>query len=268
MSLPEQNAQAAKGLEQARTVQMQEQLRGIPAGVGGPGLAQKIGGQQAQQTGQIQLQQAQAGQTSAQLMGQMGLEGQAREQRQRGFEQQLTLDKNQQKISESLNNLKKDLGNKLLDQQLTFQKDSAGQTLLNERQLLDWAATKAESAEEFANYAQAMQQVSEREIQMMEMAHKKLTQALTQGEIMRGKKLDRALQKELVEKKRALELEIEKKKNAAANRASIFQAVGTVAGAGLGAYLGAGTPTGAATGAAVGGSLGQGLGTAVSGLNI
>ena len=272
MSLPGQNQQIAQGQQQARQIQLQEQIKQAP-GTAGPGFAQQLGAQQAQQAGQIQLGAQKRGQQQAQLAGQMGLEQKAREQRDTGFQQQLAINANQRQTADRLSNLDQRLKSQLLDNQLTFQKDQAGQTFLNERQLMDYAATKARSAEEYANYVQQVNQISQRELQMLQTAERKINQALQQGYIKKGKTLDRELQKELIEKKRILQKQIQDKQNKAANRASMFQAGGVVLGAAAGALAGPAVLGTAAValagpavvGAMVGAQLGSGLGTTLAG---
>lgn len=259
MSFPQENQRLAQGQQAARQVQLQEQIRSARPGLG-PGAAQQLGAQQAARAGQIQLGAQQTGQQQAQLVGQMGLEEQARGQRQRGFEQQIALTQKQRAAADRLSRIDRDIKNQLLDQQLQFRRDRAGQELLNERQLADWALSKAQSAEDYAEYAQAAQQVYQREIQMMDRANKVLTQALQQGQTRDGKILNQNLRKELIQQKRALEHQIQRKQQEAANKAAMFQAGGSILGTAVGAAFGG------ASGAAIGGSIGQGVGTAAGGL--
>lgn len=259
MSLPQENQRTAQAQQQARQVQLQSQIQQASP-TAGPALAQQMGAQQAAQAGQIQSQAAQRGQQQTQLMGQTALSEMGRQQRQEGFEQQLALSANQRSAADRLANIDKKLKTQLLDDQLQFRKDQAGQDLLNERQLADWAALKAESGEEFAEYAQAAQQVYEREIQMLETANKKITQALEQGYIAKNKPLDREMRKKLAQQKQALELEIQKKQNKAANKSAIFSTAGALGGAAVGGLIAG--PAGAMAGSAVG----QGLGTVLGGV--
>ena len=256
MSMPQANQEQAQAAQQTRQIQLQEQVRKLQPGQGGPALAQQMGAQQQQKAGAIQLGAAQQGQQQAQLMGQMGLEEQARGQRQAGFEQQIAISKEQRQNANKLSALDVNLKKQLLDNQLEFRRDQAGKTILNERQLMDWAATKAENAEEYAKYAQAAQQVQQREIQLMQAAHNKISQALQQGYVKKGKALDRNLRVKLVQQKRAIENSIRDKQNKASNRSSMFQSGMAVVGA-IGGGLITGTPMGAAAGASLGSGAGN-----------
>lgn len=260
MSLPQENQQMAQAQQQARMTQLQEQVRQAGPGLG-PRAAQELGAQQAAQAGQIQLGAAQQTQQQQQLLGQEALAERAREQRGAGFAQQIALGEQQREAADRLARIDRTLKSRLLDDQLQFRRDQAGQALLNERQMADWAVSKAQSAEEYASYAQAAQQVYERELQMLETANKKITQVLQQNYIKEGKPLDRQLRMKLAQQKKQLELEIQKKQNKAANNAAMWQAGGTIVGGVAGALLGGGP-----AGAAVGASLGAGLGQIASGL--
>lgn len=255
MSLPQGNQQIAQGQQAARQIQLQEQIKQAPQAMG-PAAAQQMGAQQAQQAGAIQLGAQQKGQQQAQLMGQMGLEQKAREQRQAGHEQQLSLNEQQMDFANKINKLDTKLKNQLLDEQLVFQKDQANQGYLNERQLLDYAMTKARSREDFLNYQQQVEQVSSREIQMMEAAAKKLGQAIEQGYISKKRGLDNELKKDLIQKKRAIERRIAERKRAAANRHAMIRSVTGIAGGIIGGIAGGGP-----AGAMAGYQIGQGAGS-------
>ena len=218
MSLPKQNQQIAQGQQAARTVQLQEQIKNLPQGAGGPALAQNMGAQQAQQAGQIQVGAQQKNLNQQQLVGQMGLEQKARGQRQEGFEQKIELSQRQRKFANQLSKLDIDMKNKLLDAQLEFKKDQAGQTLLNERQMLDYAIKNAKSQEQFKDWAQSMEQATRRKLQIMETANRKLEIALKRGYTENKKKLDRESYMRIREAKEAIERKIRDEKNRAKNR--------------------------------------------------
>jgi hypothetical protein len=258
-NLPGANQKVTQGLQQARQTQLQEQIKqaGPQAGTA---AAQQIGAQQQAQSGQIQLGQAQKAQTQMGLLGQMGLEEQARGQRQKGFEQEIALSDIQLSQSDKLNRLSSNAKNQILDNQLNFQKNQSGQTLMNQRQLADWALTNARSGEEYAQYAQYAQQIHNRKLQMLETAHKKISQVLQQGYIKEGKPLDRALSRELTQKKANAAAAMAEQKNKAANTAAMFGAGGQILGAVAGSFV----PIPGAT--MVGAAIGKGIGTAAAGL--
>lgn len=251
--LPGANQQVAQGLQEARKTQLQEQIRQAK----GPGTtqqAQQMGAQQQQVAGQIQQRAAEQTQAQAAQVGQLGLQEQAAQQRAAGFEQQIALGQREQNIANKLAQLDTRLKNDLLDKQLQFQKDQAGNALFTERQLMDYAAQKAESQEEFQNYAQQAEQMYERKARILDKAHKELLQALERGYIVKNKPLDQEHKKQLLE---AAKVAQEKRDRAVAdyqNTKARNSAIGTLVGSGAGALIGG--PAGAAVGGALGGALG------------
>ena len=225
MSLPKANQDMQQGQRAARDIQLYEQVRQAPQGTGFRAAGQ-VGAQQAQAAGQEALQAQKATQTQSQQVGQMGLQEQGRQQRQEGFEQQIQVSENQRKLGNKLNKLDNRLKTQLLDDQLKFNKDQAGQTLLNTRQLADWAVTKAKSKEEYLNYAQQAKQMYEKDIMLHEAAYNKLKQALELGYIKKGQKLDIETKLRLKKAKLKIEKQIRDKKNKAKNKMSMWAAGG------------------------------------------
>lgn len=257
-SLPVANQQVAQGLKAAQDIQLKGSIKSMPQGAG-PGAAQQLGAQQQQAQGKIALQ---AGQQTAQQTGQVAQLGQA----QKGLQDQQQLGQQARQVSakqrefqDRLSNLSGDLKNKLLDEQLTFKQDERGRTFFNDRQLADWAATQAKSAEEFANYQQTVEQASQRKLAMMEQAQRLLQQQLDQAQRGGAQALNQQQTIRLAKQKAAMEKKIADEKAKSANRAGIFGAVGTIAGAAAGSILlpGLGTAGGAVVGAQIGGGLGQ-----------
>lgn len=258
--VPGANQKVAQGLQQARTTQLQAQIGAMQPGVGGPQAAQQIGAQQAGQAGQIALQAQQAGQQQAKQIGQMGLQQQQVEAQKRIGEEQREVSAKARDFSNRLNNISNEAKDELLDRQLEFQTDEAGRTLMNQRQLADWAATKARSEEEFRNYQQMATQASQRKIQYLETMHRSLTQAMEQGYIMEGKKLDFEARKNITVMQQNLARKLASEKRHAAENQRRWAAIGTVGGAVIGGI--AGGPGGAKTGASVGSGAGKAFGAA------
>lgn len=254
LSLPMENQQFARQQQEARLAQLQQQMSTLSPGTGGVRTAQQLGAQQARQAGDIQLKAAQQTQAQTQVLGQEALAEQARAKRGRGFELTVALNQQQRQAANRLNRIDIQLKNNLLDQQLQFKQTQAGQALFNERQLADWAIAKAQSQEEYANYAQAATQMYQRELQILETANKKLEQILKQNYIKENKPLDREMRRQLTEQKAALELSIKKKENAAKNRISMWQVGGQILGAGVAMLSTLGAPAALAA-ATIGGGI-------------
>jgi len=153
--------------------------------------------------------------------------------------------------------------NELLDEQLTFQRDQAGTALFNERQLMDWAVTKAESREDLMEYMQVAEQAHERKLKLLEHTHKLLQQTLQQGYIKKNQPLDQETKKIIQQRMNDTEQAISQAQAQAANTLARNQAIagtlGAVAG-GIGGFM-IGGPVGAAAGASAGASIGTGVGS-------
>ena len=257
-NLPGANQRVTQGLQAARQTQLQNQLSQM--GQGTPQAAQQqLAGQQTAAAGQINLQGAQNLQTQQTQVGQLGLQQQARGQRQKAAEQQLTLGEREMKFANQLTKLDSKLKNELLDKQLAFNQDEAGRTLFNTRQRADWVASNARSEEELKGYMQTEQLAHSRNIKMLEMAHRELEQTLMNGYLRNKQELDQASKKRIIEAKKQIEDNIRKAKEKANNNRMIGSAIGTIVGAGIGAVVGG--PAGAVAGAQAGSGVGTMIGS-------
>lgn len=260
-SLPGANQQVQQGLDEARKTQLQNTIKNSQPAQATTANAQQLGAQQQAVAGQNALQAQQTTQNQLTSVGQLGLQEAGLQQRQEDADQAIRLNDLQQKAANKLSQLDSSLKNELLDRQLQFQKDKAGNTLFTERQLMDYAASKAQSEEEFANYAQMADQAYSRKIQVLEVAHKKLLQTAEQGYISEGKALDQESKKQIVEKMAAVNGAIDRAKNRQAENKARNQATGTIVGTAIGGAIGsvipgAGTMAGMAIGGALGGAIG------------
>lgn len=194
-----------------------------------------------------------ANQQSAQL-GRLALGNQALDDQKSLASRQLGLAAKQRDAVNQLAQLDGRLKQELHDKQLAFQQDELGRSLFNERQLLDWKLVSAQKEEDWMSFEQEVRQLSSRKQQMLQMSYEKIKQALAQSDASRNQELDQETKRRLVEAKIALEEKMAKEKAKAANRAGMFQAVGTIAGAAAGSF--AGGPAGAMVGAQAGGAVG------------
>lgn len=263
MNLSGANKKVAEQQQQARSLGLQQFAKNASPQTTSAQLVQ-AGAQSAQNAQNIALQQQQQTAASTQAVQQEALQQKQAGLTQQAREDQLSLDKSQMESAATLARLDQSLKNKLLDEQLKFNTDQAGRQVLNERQLADWAATQARDLEEFKNYQQIVDQTTRRELQVYEAAHRQITQTLEQGYVKGKQSLDQEHRLKLEQQKQQLEKTIKEKQQNAANRASMWQAAGTIVGAGVGLIFG---PAGSVAGAALGASIGSGVGTAAGSLS-
>lgn len=275
--MPGQNKQVVSGLQEAAKSQMQAQLGGAQP------LGQPMGIRQVQQLGaqataaqaQPILQVQQQAQQEAARLGQMSLEDKQQQAQKQLQERQFNIQRGQRDMESQLGVLNKDLKQRLLDDQFSFQKDELGRTLFNERQLLDYKVATAKSGIELRELEQKMRQTGQRKLQMLKTAQAKLNRELTQ-EFQKGQQeLDQEQRKRLIQAKVAIDKKIAREQARARNRGSMFSAIGTLAGVAIGGALiatGVGAAPGAAitsqaiaTGAMAGGAAGGGVGSVLAG---
>lgn len=260
-NLPGANQQVVQGLQAARQTQLQEQIKSLQPGGGMTGgfgaAAQNLAATQTQQAGAINLQAAQQGQAQQQQIGQLAVQGQARQQRQAGFEQQIRLDKDQNVFANQLNGIDSRAKNLLLDDQLEFKQDQAGQTLMNQRQRADWVLSNAKNVEEMQNYMQAEEQAYKKELILLESSYNRISTVLDRGYIKEGQALDNAQKKKLLLHKQSLEKAFDKKQNEARNRSSMWKTGGQIIGGIAAGVATGGNPVAIMAGAQLGGGLGE-----------
>jgi hypothetical protein len=231
---------------------------------------------QAQQSADLQLQQAgqqmaqsgltpqktqiqQAASQVAQVKGQEQLKATQQNVQQAAQERQLQANSNKinkvkeimqskQKVQQEtlkntdlLDGIGMNLRNKYVDQVKQFQKDELGRSLMNTRQLSDWAALKARNEEEFAEYSDMMQQALEKKQAITDQAFKVISQELSQQFAIAEQAKDQATMEEIgAIKKRIQEAQIKAKKDAA-NKSAMWTTVGTVVGIAAAVAITAGT---------------------------
>lgn len=263
--MPGQNQKVTQGLQEAARTQMRQQLAGQ-----GPMPVQQIqaiGQQVAAQKGQATLQtQEQASQQAAKV-GQLALQQDQQDKQVKLQARQLQLSKQARTYGQMLNNLDSQLKVKLVDEQMSFQKDELGRTLFNERQLMDYKMQTAKSDLELRDFEDKFRQASDRRLMLLKAAQAKLQQEATQSYAAGQQKLDQQTKERLARASYELKEKIRKEQARQANSASMFSAGGALAGA-IAAGVIVGTGGGAAPLiAAIGGgaSIGGGLGSILYG---
>lgn len=256
-SLPVANAQVAAGQNAARQMQIQSAVKAAPQKAG-TATAQETGASVAANAGQQMIQNA--GQTiqQQQQVGQVGLAEQARQNQAEvqslasgGREQ--TMD-NVQRLAALDSKAKKEL----YDDQMSFARDENGRTIFNEQQIADYARMNAKSNEEFKNYAQVATQASNRKLQLMETAYKKVQEDLNFKYAEAKQKGDQAAQKQIASDQSDMAARMQRERAKAANNGAMWQTGGAIVGTVVGGIYGG--PAGAMAGGAAGGAAGSMIG--------
>lgn len=172
------------------------------------------------------------------------------------------------KNSEQLDAIGMNLRNEYVTKVKEFKKDELGRTVLNSRQLSDWAALKARNEEEFAEYEMIMQQALEKKQAVTEQAFKVISQELNQQWVAAEQAKDQVAQERIAGIKAQIEKARAGARKKAARSAAMWSIGGTLLGMAAGAAIvvgtaGAGAPiaasavaAGMSAGAAGGGALG------------
>lgn len=227
-----------------------------------PGQVQQAGAEAVQQQAKAQ---AEARQQEAQMavgVQEARLGQQAMGQRDVMQQRKLALGASLRNAENSLAALSMTTKQQMFDATMQFEQDELGRTIFNERQLLDYAISKAKDVEDLQNYEQTVGQMSERRMRLLQAAQAKIQQELQQAYQMEENELTQEHKLGLARAKAALEAKMQQEKADAANRAAMFNGIFTIAGGVAGAIIAG--PGGYAGGAAAGASIGGGLGTLAS----
>lgn len=245
---------------EASKTRLQSAMRGI--GTQAPVAPQQI----AQAGAEAVQQQAQAVQRAQQTKLQL-TEGVARqEQAKAQLDQREVLNQRRaalttslRKAEDTLTKLGMSTKQQLFDASLQFEQDELGRTVFNERQLMDYAVTHAKDIEQLQDYEQAISQMSERRMRLLQVAQQTIEMEMKQAFQMEQSALNQEHKLALAKAEQAIKEKIAKEKADAANRAGLWGAVtGTIA-AGIAIAI----PGGAAFAPAAY-SVGSGLGTLAS----
>lgn len=239
------------------TVGIQQAIGGMSSSQAasmGPGQVGKIG------AGKI----AQEGQEIAQNVAQQNkVQGQRKQTGINKFSSQQKSDMNRRQDNsrrvaidsrQRISAMGRDLDKKLFEDRMEFEQDARGIKFKNMRQLADFKKLVAKDDEEYATFAQDMQQRSQEKRKLLQIAHTKITQALTQLSKARESEANFEQKKKLIRAEAALKKKLKAEAASAKNNAMIWQGVGMVAGAAIGSVV---PVVGTAAGAAIGGSVGQ-----------
>ncbi len=213
-------------------------------------------GQATQGAGQIQVEGAQQAAQGAQQIGQLGMQAQQQANSLQNQTQQRNLQQKSFEGESRLARIDQNMKKELFDGRLSLQNDIANNKFMSERQLADLALLKGVNSEKLADYQQTIEQATQRKLQMMEFAYKKVMQAKQQASAMGNQKAQQELDSTLIQLKRAAERTAQKKAQKAGIFGAILQGGLTAVGAVAGSFFG---PGGTAAGATLGGGLGQGI---------
>jgi len=256
----------------ARDLQLQQTVAQMAPQQAGAQLAQQIGGSLQQLANQQRTQQIQKQASTLQNIGQLGLQTQGLQAQQGLADLGRQADREQFEGAIRLAQLSEQAKQEVYDLRRAFAADQAGTKFTNERQLADYTAATAKSAEQLKDYQQRAEIALDRKRQASEAALSKiqaqlvfenqqrnqlLDQASQYSESSRQAQVNRDLTKqrdaqiERLEKARQ-ELEVSVKQAQADAQAAISRAgtIGTILGAGAGVAIGG--PVGGLIGSQVG----------------
>jgi hypothetical protein len=259
-ALPVVNQNVAKQQKAARDMQLQAAVAKAPASSPTTTTAQQTGSAaatQANEQGMTQAQQLIEGQAK---LATAGLQMKSNEVENNLAGQQLAARDNSMDNVQRLANISESAKRDLYDKQMSFQKDEDGRMMFNERQLIDYARSNAETEEQFQNYAQTADQIHDKKIQVLEAAYAKLDEQLKFEYAKNKQDQDQGLTLKLDKMKRDMEKKIREDKTRRANNQQAWKSGGQIVGAVIGGIYGG--PTGAAAGGQAGGAAGGAIGSA------
>jgi len=221
----------AAEIQLRRAVSQYKPQQGATAGQAAQQLAAGSAAQQGQIGREAQAQTAQMAQTA---QGQeLARQGQAQQQALAG--QQLSGQQQAEKLRQSIYDLGQDAADQELESRTNFMKQKGEQKYLSDSNYAVFAALSAKSQEEFQDYAQASQQAHERNMQMLQAAYAvKIQELENQFNKAEGKK-KQDLQREIGVMQNNAAAAQGRARNRAAKNQAVWQAAGSIVGAGIGA---------------------------------
>lgn len=257
--LPVASEKLAKGMQAARDIQLQQAVARAPTGAAVAPTAQQTAAAATAQTGEQQIGQAQQMVQQAGQIGQLQLGEQQMAAQQKIAGAQQAARQQEMTNVERLGRLDLAAKKELYDKQLEFQKDEAGRTLFNQRQLADYALQNAQSDEQFKDWAQKAEQLNKRNLQALEASYALIIEDLNYRWQLAEQANDQRTKVEIQKMKAAAEEAMRRKQAKAANMTSMWGAIGTVGGAVVGGFVAG--PQGAIVGAQMGGAAGSTYGS-------
>lgn len=242
---------------------LQQQVGAIPQGAPPPtpAAAGQIGTAITQQAGATAVQGAQQQAQQNAAAGQQAVQGQ---QMQAGADiaaRKNSLAQRAIEQGQKIARLSSESQNKISEERNEFARDRQGQTYLNERQLADWQLKKAQSVRDYEKWAQAAKQEHDKKLSLLDLAHKKISQALEAEYLKDRQSKDHRLATQLAHKRAEIEKQIADEQAASANRQGMWQAGGAVVGGVIGIL---GGPPGVVAGATIGSGVGSMIGGATA----
>lgn len=257
--LPIANTQLAQQQKAARAIQLQQAVKQAPTNVNTTQAAQQTGAAVAQTAGQQMVENAASQVKQQGQVGNIGLAAQQDQFQQQQASARMGARQSAMDNVERLAKLDMNAKQELYDKQIQFDRDEAGRTLFNERQLQDYIKSSALSDEQARNYTQMMNQASDRKLQVMRRAYELASEDLQQKYQIAKQQGDQQAANEIYRIRQDMENRIREEENAAANKAAREGAIGTIAGTAVGAFIGG------AGGAQAGGQIGGGAAKALGG---
>lgn len=254
--LPVANGKLAAGQSAARDMQVQQAVKSAPAAAPIQQTAQATGTAVAENRGQQLIQNATQQVQQQGQVGQLGLGQQAQEVQGQVAGLQSGARESAMDNVQRLASISEQAKQELYDRQMSFEKDQAGNAVLNERQLADYARINAKSDEDFKNYSQQAQQASQRALIAMEQAYKMVNEDLIQKYAEAEQKKDQESMKVIGQMQADSAARMQRERNRAANNAAAWNAAGTGIGGAVGGAIGQ-SASGAQAGSGVGGALGS-----------
>ncbi len=179
--MPVANQQVANQYKAANDIAFQQTIAGAPTNIQGNQASAVIGGQQAQQLGAAQVQQAQNNTQLNQQLGQHTIsEGNLQHQTQLRTQQRDARDQEFQG-AERLSAISHDAKVEIFDRRMDLLNNQQQRRYLDQRQLADYALLNAASDEEARNYSQQVQLAQRAKQQVMKAAYDTIRQELDQA---------------------------------------------------------------------------------------
>lgn len=257
--IPVANSRIAQGQAAARNLQLQNTVKQAPQG-SGVAQAQQVGAEQAANTGQQTLATQEQGQKDQAQLAQVGAQQQSNDVQNTLTGLQQGTQKQQQDQVAQFAAISAKAKQESFDSRLQFQKDEAGRTFLNQRQMADYAKLQSATQDQMKTYAQQATEANQAQIQVLTTMNNKLRDSLQNQATRDAEGLSKMSDQDIYKMQVDVQQRLAKAKADAANTGAIWGAGGTIVGAVVGGVFGgsAGAQVGGMAGGAGGTAVGQG----------